>query len=101
MYYVKASVYKGLQRRATFYFPVWWGTIPGAVKSFLQLEDLSGIALYPLATHGGSGAGNSVEDIRAVCEADVRSNSLEVFDDDVTDAADAVAEWLKNIQKER
>lgn len=29
------------------------------------------------------------------------SNALEVFDDDVTDAAGAVAEWLNRIQKER
>ena len=82
-------------------YPVWWGTIPNAVKSFLQSGDLSEIALYPLVTHGGSGAGNSVEDIQAVCGADVSGNSLEVFDDDVTDAADLVAEWLYNIQKER
>ena len=40
-------------------------------------------------------------DIRVVCGADVSGNPLEVFDDDVTDAAGAVAEWLKNIQKER
>ena len=78
-------------------YPVWWGTIPNAVKSFLQLGNLSGIALYPLVTHGGSGAGNSVEDIRTACRADVSSNLLEVFDDDVTDAASEVAEWLKSI----
>ena len=82
-------------------YPVWWGTIPNAVKSFLQSGDLSGIALYPLVTHGGSGAGNSVEDIQAVCGVDVSSNVLEVFDDDVTTAAEAVAEWLYNIKKER
>lgn len=87
--------------RVVLVYPVWWGTIPNAVKSFLQSEDLSGIALYPLVTHGGSGAGSSVEDIQAVCGADVSGISLEVFDDDVIDAADAVAEWLKNIQKER
>lgn len=87
--------------RVVLVYPVWWGTIPSAVKSFLQSEDLSGITLYPLITHGGSGAGNSVEDIQAVCGADVSGNSLEVFDDEVIDAADVVAEWLKNIQKER
>lgn len=62
---------------------------------------MSGTALYPLAAHGGSGAGNSVADIRTVCGADVSGNVLEVFDDDVTDAAGAVAEWLNRIQKER
>lgn len=81
-------------------YPVWWGTIPNAVKTFLQSDDLSGVTLYPLVTHGGSGAGNSVNDIKAICKADVSGISLEVFDDDVRDAADAVADWLYKIKKE-
>ena len=81
-------------------YPVWWGTVPNAVRTFLQSGDLSGITLYPLITHGGSGAGNSIEDIKAICKADVSDISLEVFDDDVKDAASAVAEWLYKIQKE-
>lgn len=78
-------------------FPVWWGTIPGAVKSFLQSDDLAGKTIYPLVTHGGSGAGNGVEDIRKLCKADVSDKALEVFDDDVTNAAGAVSEWLKSL----
>lgn len=50
-----------------------------------------------LVTHGGSGAGNSVEDIRKLCKADVSNNVLEVFDDDVTNAAGVVAEWLESL----
>lgn len=79
-------------------FPVWWGTIPGAVKSFLQSVDLAGKTIYPLVTHGGSGAGNSVEDMRKLCGADVSGKVLEVFDDDVTDAAGTVLEWLKSLK---
>ena len=78
-------------------FPVWWGTVPGAVKSLLQSDDLSGKTIYPLVTHGGSGAGNSVEDIRKLCKADVSNDVLEVFDDDVANAAGAVSEWLKSL----
>lgn len=78
-------------------YPVWWGTIPNAVKTFLKSGDLSGKTIYPLITHGGSGAGSSVEDIKKVCRANVSDKSLEVFDDDVTEAAGAVAEWLKSI----
>lgn len=78
-------------------FPVWWGTVPGAVKSFLQSDDMAGKTIYPLVTHGGSGAGNSVEDIRKLCKTDVSNDVLEVFDDDVTNAAGAVSEWLKSL----
>lgn len=81
-------------------YPVWWGTVPNAVKTFLQSGDMSGITLYPLITHGGSGAGNSVEDLKAICKADVSSISLEILDDDATGAAGEVADWLFKIQKE-
>ena len=80
-------------------YPVWWGTIPNAVKTFLQSGDLSGKTMYPLVTHGGSGAGNSVKDIQKICKADVSDNVLEVFDDDVTGAAETVAKWLQSLQK--
>lgn len=79
-------------------YPVWWGTVPNAVKTFLQSGDLSGITLYPVATHGGSGAGNSVQDIKNICTAEVSDKKLEVYDDDVTDAAQTVVEWLKTLQ---
>ncbi|MCM1246681.1 MAG: hypothetical protein NC293_13665 [Roseburia sp.] len=76
-------------------YPVWWGTIPNAVRTFLQSDDLSGITLYPLITHGGSGAANSVEDIKAACGAKVSDKCLEILDDDVTEAAGQVAAWLR------
>lgn len=78
-------------------YPVWWGTIPNAVRTFLKSEDLTGKTIYPLITHGGSGAGSSVEDIKKVCKANVSDKMLEVFDDDVTAASGAVAEWLKSL----
>lgn len=34
---------------------------------------------------------------RALCKADVSNDVLEVFDDDVTNAAGAVSEWLKSL----
>lgn len=79
-------------------YPVWWGTIPNPVKTFLQSGDLSGITLYPVITHSGSGAAGSVEDIKEVCKANVSDQTLEVFDDDVTGAAGAVTAWLKSLQ---
>lgn len=79
-------------------YPVWWGTVPNAVKTFLKTEDLSGITLYPLVTHGGSGAGNSVQHIKEICTADVSDQTLEVFDDDVTGAVRMVVEWLKTLK---
>lgn len=78
-------------------YPLWWGTIPNAVKTFLQSEDMSGKALHLIVTHGGSGKGNSVEDIKGLTSAEVSDNVLTIYDDDVTEAAGTVGEWLRTL----
>ena len=44
-------------------FPIWWGTIPAPVKTFLSEYDFSGKTIIPFCTHEGSALGRSVEDI--------------------------------------
>ena len=45
-------------------YPNWWGTVPMAVKTFLDALDLSGVTIAPLCTNEGSGLGGSVGDLR-------------------------------------
>lgn len=40
-------------------FPVWGGTTPSPIRSFLTAHDLRGKTLRPFITHGGYGVGNS------------------------------------------
>ena len=40
-------------------FPVWGGTAPPPVRSFLKAHDLRGKTLRPFITHGGFGVGSS------------------------------------------
>lgn len=79
-------------------YPVWWYTVPMAVTSFLEQTDLSGITLYPIATHGGSKAAKSVDAIRAACQADVQ-NAICVFDDDVPNARAALGQEIAALLK--
>ena len=45
-------------------YPNWWGTMPMAVKTFLDALDLSGVTIAPFCTNEGSGLGGSVGDLR-------------------------------------
>ena len=45
-------------------YPNWWGTVPMAVKTFLDSVDLTGVTIAPLCTNEGSGLGGSVGDLR-------------------------------------
>lgn len=42
-------------------FPVWWGTLPKAVRSFASQAELGGKHVYVVATHGGSGVAGQAE----------------------------------------
>lgn len=46
-------------------YPIWWGTMPRITNTFLDTYDLSGKTVMPFCTSGGSGASESVSDIRA------------------------------------
>ena len=54
-------------------YPIWWGTMPRIIHTFLESYDLSGKVILPFCTSGSSGISQSVSDIRsAEPEADVR-----------------------------
>lgn len=46
-------------------YPIWWGTMPRIINTFLDTYDLSGKAVLPFCTSGSSGIAQSVSDIRA------------------------------------
>ena len=41
-------------------YPIWWGTAPKIIYTFLESYDLSGKAIYLFCTSGGSGVEQSV-----------------------------------------
>lgn len=54
-------------------YPIWWGTMPRIINTFLDTYDLSGKTVMPFCTSGGSGVSRSVSDIKkAEPKADVR-----------------------------
>lgn len=54
-------------------YPIWWGTMPRIINTFLDTYDLSGKTVMPFCTSGSSGISTSVSDLRAEePSADVR-----------------------------
>lgn len=45
-------------------FPIWWGTMPRIIDTFLDTYDLSGKTVMPFCTSGGSGISQAVESIK-------------------------------------
>ena len=67
LYGVTPSVFKGLQRRATVYYPIWWYIAPTIINTFLESYDLKGKTIIPFATSGGSDMGKTNEKLVPSC----------------------------------
>lgn len=46
-------------------YPIWWGTIPKIILTFLDNYDLSGKTVIPFCTSGGTGISQSERDLKA------------------------------------
>ncbi len=77
-------------------YPIYWGTMPMAVYTFLEALDCNGKTIHPFCTHEGSGAGKTAREIgRAARGADV-TGVLSLYGSDVDAARPAVERWLRS-----
>lgn len=48
-------------------YPTWWGTLPMALFTFFERHRFAGKTILPFCTHGGTGFGRGIEDIKSLC----------------------------------
>lgn len=77
--------------------PIWGSRLTPAMKSFLAGYDLTGKAIAPFCTHGGSSTAQSVNDIRSVCPNSTILGSLAVYGNQAENSRSNVEQWLKQI----
>lgn len=81
--------------------PVWWGTMPMPVMSFLDQYDLSGKRVFVVATHAGSSTAVSgiIDAVKtAEPQATVSADGFTISAARVSaSTSDAVDEWLARI----
>ena len=76
-------------------YPNWWGTVPMAVKTFLDALDLSGVTIAPLCTNEGSGLGGSVGDLRRSYPAAIVTEGLSIRGTDASRSTSRAITWAK------
>ena len=76
-------------------YPIWWGTFPMAIKTFLESVDLSGKKILPFCTSEGSGFGSSLGDLLNLCPASRVIKGLAVTGTESVDCEAKVRAWLK------
>lgn len=74
-------------------FPIWWYVAPKIINSFLENYDFSGKKIVLFATSGGSGFGNTVNELK-ISAPDAMIVEGKVFH---KAAKQEIAEWVKSI----
>ncbi len=76
-------------------YPIFWGTLPMAVLTFLESFDFTGKTITPFCTNEGSGLGDSILDIRAAANGARVQNSLAIHGTSVEHAHQWFEMWLR------
>lgn len=76
-------------------YPNWWGTVPMAVKTFLDSLDLAGVTIAPLCTNEGSGLGGSVRDLQRSYPAATVTEGLSVRGTDASRSTGTAVAWAR------
>ena len=79
--------------------PCWFDTIAVPVATFLSGYDFSGKVVAPFMTHGGSGLGEAMTDVRKLCPGAKVVPGLAIRGDAARSAAarEDVARWLRGL----
>ena len=80
-------------------YPLWWGTVPMPVASFLESCDFSGKELYLIATQGSSGYGDSADDIEDMAKGADIHKVMSIYCEDIPDARERIEDWIKELNK--
>lgn len=80
-------------------YPIWGGTCPMAVFSFMEQHDFTGKTVIPFCTHGGSGFSRSISDIEKTLPADITmKKGFSVSGSRAAEAQADVEAWLDTLQ---
>ena len=74
-------------------YPIWWGTTPRVVNTFLEKYNLKGKTVIPFCTSGGSDISGSLSDLRKSCKGATIKKGYTAN----TGSTAEIRKWLKEI----
>ena len=74
-------------------YPIWCGTAPMSVFTFLEHYDWTGKKVMPLSSNEGSGLANSVKDITEACKGATVVEGLSVTGHKTEESKEMIVEW--------
>ncbi len=79
-------------------YPIWNGGLPMIMYTFLEQYDLSGKTVIPFSTHGGSGWGSTLSELRSLCPGAEFIDGFSTPGTNARNARNDVVRWLEGIE---
>jgi len=93
---IKGSVENIRQYDTVFIgFPIWWGTYPMGVATFLESHNLEGKTVIPFCTHGGGGVDKGFTDVRNAAPKAIHKDGLGLNGSRATSSQTDIEKWLR------
>lgn len=80
-------------------YPNWWGTMPMAVRTWLDGHDFTGKTIIPYCTHEGSGMGHSEIDLQKAAPGATVRNGVAIHGSEVRMAHQQVSQIINESLK--
>ena len=81
-------------------YPIWYSHLPNIVINQLEKLDLNGKTIYPFNTHGSSGTGSSINDIKSYAKNAIVKDGFPISMNEINDktsSMDKIKNWLEQI----
>ncbi|TPJ76372.1 flavodoxin [Mesorhizobium sp. B2-6-2] len=78
-------------------FPIWGGSLPAPMRSFLATANLAGKPVLPFITHGGFGAGDAMAEVRRLMPDAAFAEPLILQCDQERANLNALRGWLSDV----
>ena len=78
-------------------YPIWWGTIPMPVATFLTDNDFTGKEVLLLATQGSSGFAKSTADVKELIPGASVKEGISIYCDDIPKAREEIRQWINQL----
>lgn len=76
-------------------YPLWWGTFPKSVESYLRNYNLSDKLVVPVVTHGGGNFKKSIADLSQTIKAKYPSSILDIYSSYISDSRQKITDYIK------
>ena len=77
-------------------YPLWWGSIPMPVATFLEQHDLREKIIYLIATQGSAGYGSTVSEIEELASGAKVVKGTSIYCEDIPDARAELYELIRS-----